>query len=224
MMQNSMQNMNLQMQSMNNNLNNQNYNNLSNLNRNLNLNMSNLNRNLNNDLNNLNRNLNLNMTNLNRNLNNNLSNSNRSQYSNFNSNFNNMTSFQMNSGNNHSISSNVVYDPVNRISIVTVNRNGIISTHRIRDGENTNYIINQLINSGFIPNDELINSFPEREITQSNLESSNEQKSCIICLNDFALSEKVITLPCLHIFHSNCIRPWLNSNDECPICKHNINE
>lgn len=160
-----------------------------------------------------------NLNNINRNLNTNIN-----QFLDINSsNLNNMRHYNMNQGNN-SISTNIRYDPINRATIVTINRNGVISTHNIRDSENSNFQIDQLINAGILPNEELVNSLPEREITQADLQAINEQKSCIICLNEFALREMVITLPCLHIFHTNCIKPWLNSRDDCPICKHNIND
>jgi hypothetical protein len=138
--------------------------------------------------------------------------------------FSNGIQTNINTNNNNVVSTSVSYDPINRETVVTINRNGIVSTHRVRDGENSNFQINQLINTGFVPNTELINALPEREIAQSDLDSINEQKSCIICLAQYQLLDKVITLPCLHIFHSDCIRTWLDSRDDCPICKHKINE
>lgn len=29
-------------------------------------------------------------------------------------------------------------------------------------------------------------------------------------------------LPCVHIFHSKCIRDWFGSKDTCPICKFKL--
>jgi hypothetical protein len=207
MMQSLMQNMNLQMQNMNTSM--------QHMNRNLNTMGQQLNTNLNNQMTQINRN----QSRINRNVPN---------YSYFNivpNRFsNNVTQIQTNSGNNNSVSTSIVYDSINHGYVVTITRNGVVSTYRIRDGENSNAQINQLINNGYLPNQELINSLPEREIVQSDLDSINEQKSCIICLGQFGLGEKVITLPCLHIFHSDCIKSWLNTSEECPICKHNIND
>jgi len=32
---------------------------------------------------------------------------------------------------------------------------------------------------------------------------------CTICMEDFTLSEEVRCLPCMHMFHSDCIVKWL---------------
>ncbi|KAH7432168.1 hypothetical protein KP509_07G011600 [Ceratopteris richardii] len=43
--------------------------------------------------------------------------------------------------------------------------------------------------------------------------------SCSICINDFVVGELVEQMPCLHIFHGNCIRRWLQARNSCPICR-----
>ena len=49
-----------------------------------------------------------------------------------------------------------------------------------------------------------------------------EKKNCVICLNDFEVGEKVMILPCVHMFHSECIRDWFEAKDTCPICKFKL--
>ncbi|PRQ48872.1 putative aminoacyltransferase, E1 ubiquitin-activating enzyme [Rosa chinensis] len=48
--------------------------------------------------------------------------------------------------------------------------------------------------------------------------------SCSICLEGVsqaqAQSGGVARLPCSHIYHKNCILPWLNKSHLCPICRH----
>lgn len=61
----------------------------------------------------------------------------------------------------------------------------------------------------------------EKEITQTILEK-DEQKNCIICLEDFVLEEKIIYLPCFHYYHSDCIKTWVISSDKYPICNNEI--
>lgn len=43
--------------------------------------------------------------------------------------------------------------------------------------------------------------------------------SCGICLDDFHNGETVKRLPCGHIFHGHCVRPWLMQSHICPFCR-----
>ena len=49
---------------------------------------------------------------------------------------------------------------------------------------------------------------------------SPDKKRCCICMEYFKKNDKIINLPCVHMFHNNCIRPWYNENYSCPICKN----
>lgn len=48
-----------------------------------------------------------------------------------------------------------------------------------------------------------------------------DQRTCIICSEDFVPNAtSVRCLPCHHIYHPECIDPWLASNSSlCPVCK-----
>ncbi len=41
----------------------------------------------------------------------------------------------------------------------------------------------------------------------------------MICLENYNSNEKVTALPCIHFFHTNCIKKWMEKKRECPICK-----
>jgi hypothetical protein len=46
---------------------------------------------------------------------------------------------------------------------------------------------------------------------------------CVVCLEDFIEDEKLVLLPCRHVFHKLCIDPWLvHRSSLCPICKFSI--
>ena len=49
-----------------------------------------------------------------------------------------------------------------------------------------------------------------------------DKKKCTICLEDYVNGDNSIALPCIHIFHANCIKTWLKENNSCPICKNEI--
>mmetsp|Transcript_21099 Transcript_21099/g.29562 ORF Transcript_21099/g.29562 Transcript_21099/m.29562 type:complete len:178 (+) Transcript_21099:200-733(+) len=49
------------------------------------------------------------------------------------------------------------------------------------------------------------------------------QLSCPICREDFELKDeeknKAARLPCGHVFHGNCIKPWITKQGYCPMCR-----
>jgi hypothetical protein len=45
---------------------------------------------------------------------------------------------------------------------------------------------------------------------------------CVICLEMFNVGDKFTALPCLHLFHFECIESCLKRKMECPVCKLEI--
>ena len=52
--------------------------------------------------------------------------------------------------------------------------------------------------------------------------NNNIEYKCIICYDDFNEGDKITTLPCVHVFHIECIQTWILQHKYCPICKFNI--
>lgn len=46
--------------------------------------------------------------------------------------------------------------------------------------------------------------------------------TCSICLATCEPGQVVRTLPCFHMFHSQCVDPWLSKEPTCPNCKFHI--
>ena len=69
--------------------------------------------------------------------------------------------------------------------------------------------------------EEILNELPETQIEDVN-KLDPEKKNCIICLEDFKNGDKAIILPCIHIFHNECIKNWLKTQNTCPICKYKL--
>ncbi|KAK6919685.1 Zinc finger, RING-type [Dillenia turbinata] len=44
-------------------------------------------------------------------------------------------------------------------------------------------------------------------------------KRCAVCLEDFEAREEVMLTPCNHMFHEDCIVPWVKSHGQCPVCR-----
>lgn len=49
----------------------------------------------------------------------------------------------------------------------------------------------------------------------------NPNDKCCVCLKEFVLNETV-KMPCKHLFHENCIVPWLKLNNACPLCREEV--
>ncbi|XP_076297383.1 uncharacterized protein LOC143217246 [Lasioglossum baleicum] len=47
-------------------------------------------------------------------------------------------------------------------------------------------------------------------------------EKCTICLSEFEDCECVRRLPCMHLFHIDCVDQWLRTNKRCPICRVDI--
>ena len=57
-------------------------------------------------------------------------------------------------------------------------------------------------------------------IIQKEKNKNDDNYQCMICLYEFKIGDKVCTLPCLHIFHFDCLKNWIIRNRLCPICKY----
>ncbi|XP_074379903.1 uncharacterized protein LOC141721062 isoform X1 [Apium graveolens] len=53
-------------------------------------------------------------------------------------------------------------------------------------------------------------------------ESDEDGKNCAICLEDFEPRQIVMLTPCNHMFHEECIVPWVKSHGQCPVCRFSI--
>lgn len=51
---------------------------------------------------------------------------------------------------------------------------------------------------------------------------SQEAECCPICFCEYAAGQQIMTLPCSHFFHKDCIKRWLKRDATCPICKMNL--
>ena len=152
---------------------------------------------------------------------------------------------------NNEIMDNNTINNINQISInnnIDSNINNI-NTNFINLNINNNIEINDSIDHGSELNEEL-NSVNEDEEFDENDDDdfdiydngldenmiktypvskikdisklTEEKKKCCICLENYKNNDETIILPCVHIFHSNCIKHWMKRQDNCPICKNKI--
>ncbi|KAM8706116.1 hypothetical protein ACLKA7_010406 [Drosophila subpalustris] len=53
-------------------------------------------------------------------------------------------------------------------------------------------------------------------------ETDEDAEKCAICLSLFEIENDVRRLPCMHLFHTDCVDQWLVTNKHCPICRVDI--
>lgn len=67
------------------------------------------------------------------------------------------------------------------------------------------------------------NTFPHKyKKVQKCADPDDNIEKCTICLSEFEENEDVRRLPCMHLFHIECVDQWLTTNKRCPICRVDI--
>lgn len=52
----------------------------------------------------------------------------------------------------------------------------------------------------------------------------SDPQACCICLAKYLNNDELRELPCLHLFHKDCVDKWLRINASCPLCKAEVGE
>jgi E3 ubiquitin-protein ligase RNF115/126 len=61
-------------------------------------------------------------------------------------------------------------------------------------------------------------NLPTITVTKQDLQDECNRECCI-CFFEHSIDDKVVRLPCGHLFHHHCISEWLNKRCTCPICR-----
>ncbi|KAK8447157.1 hypothetical protein SEVIR_8G010400v4 [Setaria viridis] len=50
----------------------------------------------------------------------------------------------------------------------------------------------------------------------------NGDLMCPVCKDEMPIKTVAKQLPCMHLYHSSCILPWLSSRNTCPVCRYEL--
>ncbi|KAF6151872.1 hypothetical protein GIB67_010446 [Kingdonia uniflora] len=64
-----------------------------------------------------------------------------------------------------------------------------------------------------------IDALPIVKISQRHLRTDTH---CPVCKEKFELGAEAREMPCNHMYHSDCIVPWLVQHNSCPVCRHEL--
>ncbi|CAL1392958.1 unnamed protein product [Linum trigynum] len=65
-----------------------------------------------------------------------------------------------------------------------------------------------------------IDAMPTVKITQRHLRGSDSH--CPVCKDQFELGTEARQMPCNHLYHADCIVPWLVQHNSCPVCRQEL--
>ncbi|KAI5669553.1 hypothetical protein M9H77_19406 [Catharanthus roseus] len=69
---------------------------------------------------------------------------------------------------------------------------------------------------------EVVAKLPVTTITEDTLTKLGAEAHCAICQENLFVNDKMQELPCNHMFHPPCLKPWLDEHNSCPICRHEL--
>ncbi|KAB2598263.1 E3 ubiquitin-protein ligase RING1-like [Pyrus ussuriensis x Pyrus communis] len=64
-----------------------------------------------------------------------------------------------------------------------------------------------------------IESMPTIKLDEAHITAEHH---CAVCKEPFEVNTEAQEMPCKHIYHSDCIQPWLALRNSCPVCRHEL--
>nr|XP_043637958.1 E3 ubiquitin-protein ligase RING1-like [Erigeron canadensis] len=59
-------------------------------------------------------------------------------------------------------------------------------------------------------------------VVVTNEEVENDNEVCAVCKDEIVVGMMAKKLPCAHWYHGDCILPWLEITNTCPICRYEL--
>ncbi|XP_022853035.1 E3 ubiquitin-protein ligase Praja-2-like isoform X1 [Olea europaea var. sylvestris] len=68
----------------------------------------------------------------------------------------------------------------------------------------------------------VVENLPSVVLTVDEVQKNNDSVVCAVCKEDVAGGEKITRMPCFHLYHGDCILPWLEIRNTCPVCRYEL--
>ncbi|KAK1263520.1 E3 ubiquitin-protein ligase AIP2 [Acorus gramineus] len=69
---------------------------------------------------------------------------------------------------------------------------------------------------------EVVAKLPIVIVTEEVLGRLGSEMECAVCRENLVINDKMQELPCKHLFHPDCLKPWLDEHNSCPTCRHEL--
>ncbi|OLQ18805.1 Ring finger domain protein [Cryptosporidium hominis] len=74
---------------------------------------------------------------------------------------------------------------------------------------------------------QVVEQLPRETVTKDNIVRIKMCGPCVVCQDEYSIGDEVMGLSrdeevCHHIFHANCLLPWLNQHNSCPVCRFEL--
>lgn len=101
--------------------------------------------------------------------------------------------------------------------------NYVMSNSQISQQQHLNALLRNTLYAK-TPYKKIISEKGEKQLKEVEYKKEKyNQTSCCITFEDFKENQKVILLPCNHLFEPNAIKTWLKEeSNKCPICRHEL--
>lgn len=67
-----------------------------------------------------------------------------------------------------------------------------------------------------------LESLEKFKIDENRIKALGIENTCAVCKDEFIPGIECLKMPCSHLFHSDCILPWLKERNSCPVCRFEL--
>ncbi|KAF7455804.1 zinc finger, C3HC4 type (RING finger) domain-containing protein [Cryptosporidium felis] len=73
----------------------------------------------------------------------------------------------------------------------------------------------------------VVENLPRETLSEENIPKIRLGGPCVVCQEEYNIGDEVMRLSndeevCHHIFHVNCLLPWLSQHNSCPVCRFEL--